>query len=175
MDNALNEILWKQFGASIDMLGNAVSTWPEEEWDADPNFFYQAYHCILFLDYYATTPPTHFAARLPFSLTAKDRLPKGAVDDLLPSRQYSKRELLDYLKSSREKCKKLILGLTDEKLKSVWIEKQDDLAPGFTMSYSVFEILLYNMRHVQHHSAQLNLLLRKQINRAPNWIAGVSD
>src|SRR5687767_7015822 len=33
------------------------------------------------------------------------------------------------------------------------------------------EALLYNMRHVQHHAAQLNLLLRQATNSAPDWVA----
>ena len=35
------------------------------------------------------------------------------------------------------------------------------------MNYSVVEILLYNMRHVQHHAAQLNLLLAARNKRRP--------
>jgi len=27
------------------------------------------------------------------------------------------------------------------------------------------------MRHVQHHAAQLNLILRQQIDSAPGWVA----
>jgi len=39
------------------------------------------------------------------------------------------------------------------------------------MNYSmVEEILLYNMRHVQHHAAQLNQLLRQEIDQAPDWV-----
>jgi uncharacterized damage-inducible protein DinB len=44
-----------------------------------------------------------------------------------------------------------------------------------TMSYNVIEILLYNMRHVQHHAAQLNLLLRQVINDAPGWVYQAED
>ena len=33
------------------------------------------------------------------------------------------------------------------------------------------ELLLYNMRHVQHHAAQLNLLLRQTTNSAPRWVS----
>lgn len=36
---------------------------------------------------------------------------------------------------------------------------------------TVWESLLYNMRHVQHHAAQLNLLLRQATNDAPRWVA----
>jgi uncharacterized damage-inducible protein DinB len=32
------------------------------------------------------------------------------------------------------------------------------------------ELLLYNMRHVQHHTAQINLILRQIIDSAPRWV-----
>jgi len=33
------------------------------------------------------------------------------------------------------------------------------------------EFLLYKMRHVQHHTAQLNLLIRQATNSdAPRWV-----
>jgi uncharacterized damage-inducible protein DinB len=35
---------------------------------------------------------------------------------------------------------------------------------------SRLELLLYNMRHVQHHAAQLNLILRQTIDSAPRWV-----
>ena len=35
------------------------------------------------------------------------------------------------------------------------------------------------MRHIQHHTAQLNLLLRQEIDDAPGWVSqtmkGLSD
>lgn len=33
------------------------------------------------------------------------------------------------------------------------------------------ELLLYNMRHVQHHTGQLNLILRQKTGSAPRWVA----
>ena len=33
------------------------------------------------------------------------------------------------------------------------------------------ELLLYNMRHVQHHAAQLNMLLRQATDSAPDWVS----
>ena len=32
------------------------------------------------------------------------------------------------------------------------------------------ELLLYNMRHVQHHAAQLNLLLRQTEHKGSRWV-----
>jgi len=38
----------------------------------------------------------------------------------------------------------------------------------FELSFA--ELLLYNMRHVQHHAGQLNLMLRQETDSAPGWV-----
>lgn len=161
MDNALKEILWRQFGASIDMLNNAITRCPTACWDTDKKFWYNAYHCLFFSDYYLTLEPSHFSPPEPFSLSE--------FEDRMPERVYSKEELLTYLQFCRQKCRHLIGGLTAETAKSFWTNESK------TMSYNVIEILLYNMRHVQHHAAQLNLLLRQEINDAPEWVFEAED
>ncbi len=166
MLNTLKDNLWTQFGASIDMLENAISLWPEEYWETDKKFFYNAYHVLIFLDYYLTIPwRQDYSSPLPFTITEKADRPDEAIDDVLPDRIYSKTQLLDYLQAIRKRCHLLIANLTEEKLKERWVEEDGD------MDYSVLEILLYNMRHVQHHAAQLNMLLRQKIDQAPGWVA----
>ena len=177
--NILQQSLWKHFGASIDMLGNAIKLWPEEHWNTNKKFFYNVYHALVFLDYYLTIPPKNYAAPLPFTLTEPGHIPQDAIDDVVPDRIYSKKELLDYLQSSREKCRNLIAGLTAEKLNERWIDESEnmylELSSSDALSYSVLDILLYNMRHVQHHAAQLNLFLRQQINNAPDYVSHAED
>jgi hypothetical protein len=46
MDNSIKESLWKQFGASIDMLENAMILCPPGHWDTDTKFWYNAYRCF---------------------------------------------------------------------------------------------------------------------------------
>src|SRR5690348_2366598 len=121
MMDELKESLWKQFGASIDMLKNGMMECPDDLFSANKKFFYMIYHTLLFLDYYLTFPATKFSSPLPF--TESGNIPKDAIDDLVPDRFYSKAELLDYLHASREKCRTLIAGLTEEKLKERWIEQ----------------------------------------------------
>jgi uncharacterized damage-inducible protein DinB len=41
---------------------------------------------------------------------------------------------------------------------------------AWNKSFSLLELSFYNMRHVQHHTAQLNLLLRQTIADAPKWV-----
>ncbi len=160
--------LWHQFGASIDMLENAIALWPESLWYTDKKFFYMAYHTLFFLDYYLTFPPKDFSPKLPCTVTEAKDAPPEALDDLIPNTIYTKAELLDYLQICRDRCHKLITLLTEERLNERWIEE-----PGNpdTRSFSTFELLLYNMRHVQHHAAQLNMLLRERTHHAPNWVS----
>ena len=160
MEVLMKEGLWKQFGASLDMLENAIMLCPAEQWNTDTRFWYNAYHCLFFLDYYLTMDPKTFSPPAPFTLSE--------FEDTMPERVYEKQELINYLKYNREKCHSLISTLTEEKLVERWINVSG------SMNYSVFEILLYNMRHVQHHAAQLNLLLRQSINDAPEWVSRAS-
>lgn len=161
MDHALKEIIWRQFGASIDMLKNAITLCPETSWDTANKFWYNAYHCLFFLDYYLTLQPQNFSPPQPFTLSE--------FGDGMPERTYTKTEILTYLEFCREKCRHLIGGMTPEIAKSYWTNESK------TRSYNVIEILLYNMRHVQHHSAQLNLILRQEINDAPKWVSQAND
>ncbi|MEP7233596.1 MAG: DinB family protein [Ginsengibacter sp.] len=163
MNKSFNESLWKQFGASIDMLENAMRLCPDELWNTGRKFWYNAYHCLFFLDYYLTPKPIGFSPPLPYTLSEFD--PSGAM----PERVYTKEELLVYLQFNRDKCQKLITGLTEETFDSRWINESG------TMDYSLFELLLYNMRHVQHHAAQLNLMLRQEINYAPDWVSRAGE
>ena len=159
MDNStsIKDAIWNQLGASIDMLENAINMCPDEHWDTALNFWYTSYHCIFWTDYYLTTEPNKFEPPTPFTFSEFD--PSGKK----PDRTYTKAELLAYLEHCRQKANQLIIGLTAEKLNDRWVNDYKN--------FSLLEILFYNVRHIQHHSAQLNLLLRQTINNAPTWVS----
>jgi hypothetical protein len=171
----LRKVLWNQFGASIDMFNNTIELWPDQYWNLESKVYYLSYHTFLFLDYYLTIRPTNFAAPLPFTMVQPDKIPTYAVDDLLPRKLYTKKELLDCLQTCRQKCRQLIFNLTDEKLEQTWIDQPDDIAGSSTLKYSVLEILLYNLKHLQHHVGQLNLLLRQETKHAADWVSNAMD
>jgi hypothetical protein len=157
MNTSYQQTLWKQFDATIDMLENALEMCPENLWDNENKFWYKAYHTLFYLDYYLTVDPDSFAPPAPFTLSEFD--PAGSR----PDRTYTKDELISYLGASREKCRNVIASLNDELAAKRWINALRD--------YSFFEMLIYNMRHVQHHTAQLNMLLRQGIDDAPGWVS----
>ncbi len=159
MDASSRSLIWNQMGAAIDMLENAMLACPAKHW-ADrgekPEFWYLAYHTLFFLDLYLSGSVEGFAPPAPFTLEELD--PAG----VLPERPYTKDELQAYLRHGREKCRATIEALTDERA------RERCRFPWGDFSFS--ELLLYNMRHVQHHAAQLNLILRQKTDSAPGWV-----
>lgn len=159
MDKTWKDLLWPQFGAAIDMLENALLACPEELWSdrtRNPEYWYVVYHTLFFLDLYLSDSIDSFTPPVPFTLDELD--PSGK----LPDRPYTKEELHTYLEHGRRKCRAALEALTDETAhRRCGIEWHD---------INVAELHLYNMRHVQHHAAQLNLILRQATDSAPRWV-----
>lgn len=158
-DHSLKESLWLQFGASIDMLGNTIEKCPEHLWERNL-FWYWAFHCLFFLDYYTSMDPDTFSPPPPFTLSEFQ-------EQTMPDTVYDKKTLMAYLLYNKEKARLLISSLDEENIQSRWINAY--------RNYNRFEIILYNMRHVQHHSAQLNLLLRQGLNDAAPWVSRTTE
>lgn len=157
-DYDLRQILWNQFGGALQMLENAVEACPAEVWGSDRHpraFWYLAYHTLFWTDYYfSETTESDFRPPEPFT--------KGEFDeDVLPERVYTKAELLEYLDFVWDKSRTFIKSLTPEKAQERFVGEYRD--------FSLHELAIYNTRHVQHHAAQLNLLLRQRIDSAPEW------
>jgi len=175
MVDSIKQSLWANFGAAIDMLNNAIALCPDELWEKEEKFYYMAYHATIFLDYYLSVPVTDFRPMLPYTIIESIKLPAEAIDDVIPSRWYSKEEIQTYLSAIREKCRKLITRASQDSLNERWINEAEidlhALCPSTVKDYTVLDILFYNFRHVQHHVGQLNLMLRQKINTAPDWVS----
>jgi DinB superfamily len=154
-DDTIKQSVWNQFGAGLDMLENAIVICPVEHWETEMKFWYIAFHCLFWTDYYLTIKPNEFNPPKEFTFSE--------FEQKQPDRVFSKAELLIYLQHCRQKAQTLISALTTETLATRWINDYKN--------FSLLEILLYNMRHIQHHTAQLNLILRQHTNNAPNWIS----
>jgi hypothetical protein len=170
MSSLWKEILWHQFGAAIETLQNALNACPDELWQArlwpEPRnpgfavFWYIVYHTMFWLDYYCSDSAEGFSVPAPFTTSELE------MDGALPGRVYTKQELLTYLEYASAKCRARIEGLTDEnepqRVRKEWRVR------------TVAELLLYNMRHVQEHAAQLNMLLGQKAGSAPGWVGQVA-
>jgi hypothetical protein len=171
MDSLLKTALWQQFGATIDMLENALLACPDSLWrgrlwndnsDHPPPpeytaFWSIAHHTLFWLDFDLSGSPEGFAPPAPFTLAEFD--PAGAV----PERPHTREELHTYLVYLRKKCQTTIEGMSDERA-------HQQVALRKLMSF--YEIQLYSMRHVQEHTAQLSLFLGQHgiSSEALNWV-----
>ena len=172
MDDMQKAGIWHQFGASIDYLAATIAACPDELWHASlwdhaeeipqfSQFWYRAYHTLFWLDCYLYGTEDGFLPPAPFELIEQDD------DGPLPDRPYTKEELLVYAAASREKCRTTIDGLTDEAARRLhWF-------PWGEVTF--FELLIYNLRHVQEHSAQMNLLLGQNVGRSPDYPTRIRD
>jgi hypothetical protein len=168
MDKIDKDILWRQFGATIDMFGDtlrdcpdqlwAESLWQDQaRWAGFSAFWYLAYHTLFWLDLYLTGEEDGFTPPAPFTLVEMD--PAG----VLPPRAYTRDELLTYLAHCRQKCQETIGALSDEQAYRLC---------RFSWGEVPFvELLLYNLRHVQEHGAQLRMFLGQRVGRPARWVA----
>ena len=150
----------QQFHAAIDMLANAIKACPDSVWPGQRQrpFWYLAFHVLFFLDLYLSSEgESRFHPPPPFGLTELE------PEVILPERAYGKDELLGYLEHCRKKLDAVMAGMTE-----AWIANPCPIA---FRAMSNGELLLYNMRHVQHHAAQLNMLLRQATDSAPRWVS----
>jgi hypothetical protein len=151
----------QQLGAAIDMLGNAVRACPAHVWEepgkpVEKQFWYVAFHVAFFLDLYLTGSLEGFAPPPPFDLSEAD--PRG----VFPERTYTPAEIGAYVAHGRAKCRTVLAGLTAERALEACP------FPWGTLPFA--ELLLYNLRHVQHHTAQLNLRLRQGADLGSRWV-----
>ena len=162
-----NEMLWRQFAVAIDSFGDALRNcpddlWEKRLWDDEPDqwvasgfsaYWYLCYHTIFWLDLYLTGAEEGFAPPAPFALVEME------ANEVLP-RTYSREELLGYLQICRGRCQDTILNLSFEQAYRMC------RFPWGEIPFA--ELMLYTMRHVEEHAAQLHLFLGQQASVPTN-------
>ncbi len=174
MDPLWKNALWQQFGATIDMLENALLACPSTHWTGRlwsdhsdqpvppeaTTFWYLTYHTLFWLDLYLTGSEEGFAPSPPF--TGHELDPEG----FFPERVYTQDELHTYLLDLRKKCRTTLIGLSDEQA-----HRQVTFPWTGGKPRSFLELCLYNMRHVQEHGAQLNMFLGQHaVEGLSDWV-----
>jgi hypothetical protein len=172
--DALKTEIWRQFGAALDMFENAVRKCPEHLWnynystgkdttesknidDIRSTFWYIGLHTLFFTDYYMDMDPENFKMPELFGISQED------IDDVMPRKIHSKEELLGYIGHCRNKLHDLLKDMDETRAAFRWKNPWKD--------YSMIEITLYNMRHVMHHTGQLNMILGKEDHNLPIWVS----
>ena len=167
MDNYWQTVIGRQFAATIQMLRAAIEACPEALWDDRSEgtpFWHIAYHALFYTDMYLEDTLEQFEAPSFHEPNAHflpgDYKEFGGVV-ATPEKAFTKEQLLGHADHCLTKCGETFEKLTDERA----LERC-----GFWWyKLNVGEFLLNNLRHTQHHTGQLLLLLRRQANIGIDW------
>jgi hypothetical protein len=153
MTEHFKQIVRRQYEAALSMLKNRIESCPDAQWNekvGQGTVRQDVYHALFWADYYLTPHEDQFVYS-PFNDRGGDELRPVISDGL------EKADTLDYLNHCHDKALSVIASETKESLEG------SSGFPSIFIRYplSRAELHLYNIRHIQHHTAQLSLYLRK--------------
>jgi hypothetical protein len=168
----LRPVLKSQYHAALAMLGDAIEQCPDNVWSASDhmNAFWQiAYHTLYFTHLYLY--PDRSAFRPWKHHQSGVQHPDGIPGDpdpnsslpLIPT-PYTKVQVLEYWKF----CDQMV----DDALDKLDLENPDCGFPNYYPGMSKLEHQFVNIRHIQHHEAQLADRLRSAANIGIDWVGG---
>ena len=168
MVDTLKTLLANQYEAALGALHLAVARCPESSWDervATWTFCQAAFHVAFFADVYLQPSDDVDAfKRQPFHVGhAGDFRDYEEFEDRAPALRYEKSFVQNYLREVRRKAGETVAAESAEVLAG---------PSGFRRrNCSRAELHVYNIRHVQHHAAQLSLRLRLDADIDVPWVS----
>ncbi len=168
MLDTFKTLIVDQYEAALSMLSACVTRCPDSVWNsrvASYTFCQVVFHALFFTDLYLGPDEESFR-RQPFHLHHAPFFADYDADyepfeDREP-RLYGQSSLLTYLEFCRRKVAEVMARETEDTLTG---------PSGFSYrKFSRAELHVYNIRHIQHHSAQLSLRLRLDTSEGIDWV-----
>lgn len=164
MDDAnVQQSLVRQYLATLVMLKQAIENCPEHLWlDSQyTNQFWQiAYHSIFYTHLYLHASEAEFQPWVRHR-EAANRLgerPQATDEPTVTAEPYTRADILEYHSLCCDEVK--------AKVPAIPLDRES----GFSwLSFNRFEVHLYNLRHLAHHTGQLADRLRTAAGLASPW------
>lgn len=164
MLDIVRQLISNQYEAALSTLNACVERCPETAWNApvvNLKFCQVVFHTLFYTDYYLCV------SEEPFRQQPFHREHAGVFrdyeesEDRPPVLQYDRAWTRIYLQFCRKKATDVAHAETAESLS----------APAHfpRKSFSRAELHVYNIRHIQHHAAQLSLRLRIDYQQDIPW------
>jgi hypothetical protein len=158
-------LIVSQFEAALSTIRLCVETSSPRVWNlpvALYPFSQVIFHALFFADYYLEGDATTFRQQ-PFHMTNLDLFGDyEQLEDREPVSIYDKQQVRLYLDFCRTKVQETMAAETDESLRETCTLTRHSLARA--------EMHVYNIRHLQHHAAQLVLRLRQEGHKDLPWV-----
>ena len=169
MLDAVQNALTGQYEAALTMFHEAVSRCPDDHWEGNVGnypFWHVAYHAIYYTDLYLSPhldsfqPPAFHREYYQFFGRPVPPSNEPFVADI----PYDRETILAYVQHCRQKVSRSVEAETPESLRG----------PSGFWWYKIprFEFHLNNIRHLQHHAAQMSLYLKRTSGIDIEWVGG---
>lgn len=161
----LKETLLAQYKAALATLRQALERCPESDWHeshGDFPFSQVVFHTLIFTDLYLEPGPERLKEQ-PFHKANREFFRNyEELEPVEPTNTYDRDGCRRYLAFCVEKCERVLMDEGEAEL----------LGPsGFERRPPTrLELHIYNIRHIQHHAAQLGLRLQPITGRELDWV-----
>ena len=162
-DSTVKQQLVRQYLAAMAMLRNAIEACPSDLWFDEKYtnpFWRSAYHVVFFTHFYVHASEEDFRPWLRHQQNSNYLGPRSEVpDDSAAITPYTREDVLEYWDLCRDQVAQRV--------------SQDNLeaSSGFPwLPFNRFELHLYNLRHLAHHTGQLADRLRVVAHVGVKWV-----
>jgi hypothetical protein len=159
-DSLVLSSIARQYQASLKMLREAIELCPEELWvgaEYCNPFWRVAYHTLFYAHLYVQASEEEFQSWPKHRESTRMLSLRSAEEPALTP--YSKADILEYHDFC---CAEVAAKVLETKL--------DSDSGFYWLPFNKFELQLYNIRHIQHHTGQLTDRLRDASDVGVRWV-----
>ena len=165
MLDVFKQLISNQYEAAFCTLGECVKRCPDEIWQrsvVNNPFSQSVFHTLFFADLYLGTNVEEQPTQPFHQEHASVFDDYEQIEDRVPVATYSKEFIRKYLVHCRSKA-----------IETLNRENENDLSQPVLFPWletSRAEVHVYNIRHIQHHAAQLIAKLRSEVDEDMPWV-----
>lgn len=168
----LQDALTSQYVASLSMLEDVLRSCPDDQWTESVGsnpFWLIAYHALFYTDLYLSRDEDSFEPQeyCRENWHFLDRLPFPPYTKIEAEPPLDRETLLEYVDHCR--------GKVPESVNSETIESLEGACGFWWYKIPRGEFHLNNIRHLQHHTAQLISHLRRTADIGIGWNGGAAN
>ncbi|MFT4557409.1 MAG: hypothetical protein ACKVII_12050 [Planctomycetales bacterium] len=155
------QLISGQYGAALCMLSRCIDQCPESLWN-EPVGNLKFCQVVFFTDFYLEDSDRTFRDQ-PFHRENADFFRDYEELEYVEQKQlYDRASIRKYLQHCRTKFARVIAEETEQTLVArCGFERRD---------FSLAELHVCNVRHIQHHASQLSLHLRRETGEGVPWV-----
>jgi hypothetical protein len=165
MLDTFKDLTVKQLEAALCTLNVCIDRCPDSVWDGRVGnllFCQVVFHTLFYADYYLGRDEESFRGQAFHRDHPRFFGDYEEFEDRAPRLRYDRASVRAYLDHCRRKVSEVIAAETAQTLSA---------PSGFARrTFSRAELHVYNIRHIQHHAAQLSLRLRIEANESIPWV-----